>query len=36
MQVQYLCQEDPLDGNPLQYCGLENPRGQKSLVGFST
>ena len=22
-------------GNPLQYSGLENPHGQKSLVGYS-
>ena len=22
-------------GNPLQYCGLENPQGQRSLVGYS-
>ena len=22
-------------GNPLQYCGLENPHGQRSLVGYS-
>ena len=30
--------EDPLEeghGNPLQYSGLENPRGQRSLVGYS-
>ena len=23
-------------GNPLQYSGLENPHGQRSLVGCST
>ena len=23
------------NGNPLQYCCLENPHGQKSLVGYS-
>ena len=22
-------------GNPLQYSGLENPHGQRSLVGYS-
>ena len=22
-------------GNPLQYTGLENPHGQRSLVGYS-
>ena len=22
-------------GNPLQYCCLENPHGQRSLVGYS-
>ena len=22
-------------GNPLQFCGLENPRGQRSLLGYS-
>ena len=29
--------EDPLEkqGNPLQYCCLENPHGQRSLVGYS-
>ena len=30
--------EDPLEiehGIPLQYSGLENPRGQGSLVGYS-
>ena len=28
--------EDPLeeDGNPLQYSCLENPQGQRSLVGY--
>ena len=23
------------NGNPLQYSGLENPRGQRSLAGYS-
>ena len=23
-------------GNPLQYYGLENPRGQRSLVGYNS
>ena len=33
--VKYLGWEDPLEkGNPLQYC-LENPHGQRSLVGYS-
>ena len=30
--------EDPLEiehGIPLQYSGLENPRGQRSLAGYS-
>ena len=34
--VQSLGLEDPLGiGNPLQYSCLENPQGQKSLVGYS-
>ena len=33
--VKYLGWEDPQEkGNPLQYC-LENPHGQRSLVGYS-
>ena len=27
--------EDPLHDNPLQYCCLENPHGQRSLAGCS-
>ena len=26
---------EDLHGNPLQYSGLENPRGQRSLAGHS-
>ena len=36
--VQSLGQEDPLQeemANPLQYSCLENPHGQRSLVGYS-
>ena len=34
--VRFLGQEDPLEeGNPLQYSGLENPHGQRNLVGYS-
>ena len=34
--VQSLSQEDPLeDGNPLQDSCLENPHGQRRLVGYS-
>ena len=34
--VQSLGWEDPLEeGNPLQYSCLENPHGQRSLVGYS-
>ena len=36
--VRSLGWEDPLEdlpGNPLQYSGLENPRGQRSLAGHS-
>ena len=34
--IQSLGWEDPLEeGNPLQYSCLENPYGQKSLVGCS-
>ena len=34
--VQPLGLEDPLgNGNPLQSSCLENPHGQKSLVGYS-
>ena len=34
--VQSLGWEDPLEeGTPLQYSWLENPHGQKSLVGYS-
>ena len=36
--VRSLAQEDPLEeehGNPLQYSGLENPHGQRSLEGYS-
>ena len=36
--VQSLGWEDPLGeghGNPLQYSCLENPRGQRSLAGYS-
>ena len=36
--VQSLGGEDPLEGrhgNPLQYSCLENPQGQRSLVGYS-
>ena len=36
--VRSLDWEDPLKegiGNPLQYSCLENPHGQKSLVGYS-
>ena len=35
--VQYLGWVDPLEefGNPLQYSCLENPHGQRSLVGYS-
>ena len=45
MWVQSLAQEDPLEkkmathsknGNPLQYPCLENPHGQRSLVGYSS
>ena len=33
--VQSLGWEDPLEeGNPLQYSCLENPHGQRSLVGY--
>ena len=33
-QVQFLYQEDPLEkGNPPQYSGLKNSRGQRSLAG---
>ena len=33
--VQSLGLEDPLvEGNPLQYSCLENPHGQRSLVGY--
>ena len=37
MQVQSLGQEDPLEdhGNPIQYSCLDNPHGQRSLVGYS-
>ena len=37
-QVQSLGGEDPLEegtATPVQYSGLENPHGQKSLVGHS-
>ena len=34
--VQFLGWEDPLEeGTPLQYSWLENPHGQRSLVGYS-
>ena len=34
--VRFLGQEDPLEeGNPLLYAGLENPHGQRNLVGYS-
>ena len=34
--VQSLGWEDPLEeGTPLQYSWLENPHGQRSLVGYS-
>ena len=36
--VQSLGREDPLDNEmtyPLQYSGLENPHGQRSLAGYS-
>ena len=38
--VQYLDWENPLEvttlcGNPLQYSCLENPHGQRILVGYS-
>ena len=34
--VQSLSQEDPLeDGNPLQDSCLENPHGQRRLVGYT-
>ena len=34
--VQFLGWEDPLEeGNSLQYSCLENPHGQRSLVGYS-
>ena len=35
-RVQYLGWEDPLEefGNLLQYSCLENPHGQRSLVGY--
>ena len=36
--VRFLGWEDPLGeghGNPLQYACLENPHGQRSLVGYS-
>ena len=36
--VQPLGQEDSPgggNGNPLQYSGLENPHGQRSLAGYS-
>ena len=36
--IQSLSWEDPLEGgygNPLQYSCLENPHGQRSLVGYS-
>ena len=36
MWVLSLDWEDPLEeGNPLQYSCLENPHGQRSLVGYS-
>ena len=38
MQVRSLGQEDSLEegnGNPIQYSCLENPHGQRSLVGYS-
>ena len=37
-QVQSLGGEDPLEegmATPVQYSGLENPHGQRSLVGHS-
>ena len=33
--AQSLGWEDPLHDNPLQYCCLENPHGQRSLAGYS-
>ena len=36
--VPSLGREDPLEkevANPLQYSGLENPHGQRSLAGYS-
>ena len=38
VQLQSLGSEDPLEkgiNNPLQYSCLENPHGQRSLVGYS-
>ena len=38
MRVQSLGWEDPLEerhGHPLQYSCLENPHGQRSLMGYS-
>ena len=37
--VRSLSREDPLEkgkANPLQYSGLENPHGQRSLMGYSS
>ena len=38
MQARFLGREDSPGGeqdNPLQYSCLENPQGQRSLVGYS-
>ena len=36
MHVPSLGREEPLEeGNPLQYSCLENPHGQRKLVGYS-
>ena len=37
-RVRFLGQEDPLEEGmttPLQYSGLENPHGQRSMAGYS-
>ena len=37
-QVRFLGQEDPLEegmATPLQYSGMENPHGQRSMAGYS-